>query len=122
MTSVQDANVRDLVFTTNCRKSTLSNFYGTTVPRYWQFAVCRGRGSGVRGKTASDLPQWDKEHGFYVGISQKCVYYRLKSRLLIRIQIRLDLDLFDQIRVLQRDMAVWGRIIHPRSQSGIRVT
>jgi hypothetical protein len=121
MTSVRNANVRDLVFTTNCRKSTLSHFHGTTVPRYWQFAVCRGRGSGVRGKSLSDLPEWGKEHGFYVGISQKCVYDMLKSKLLIRIQIRLDPDLFDQIRILQRDMAVCGRIIHPRSQIGIRV-
>jgi hypothetical protein len=39
----------------------------------------------------------------------------------IHIRIRLNLDLFRQIRILQGAMAVHGAISHARSQIGIRV-
>jgi hypothetical protein len=49
------------------------------------------------------------------------IYNGLIFMLVIQIPIRLDLDLFGQIRILQRAMVVRGRIIQPRSQTGIRV-
>jgi hypothetical protein len=48
-------------------------------------------------------------------------YSGLKSTLGIRKLIRLDPDLFGQIRILERAMAVHGLIFHTRSQIGIRV-
>jgi hypothetical protein len=49
------------------------------------------------------------------------MYDRLKFLLGFQIVIRLDLDLFGQIRIIERDMAVRGLTFHHRSQIGIRV-
>jgi hypothetical protein len=38
-----------------------------------------------------------------------------------RVLVRLDPDLFGQIRILERAIAVPGLIFHHRSQTGIRV-
>jgi hypothetical protein len=43
---------------------------------------------------------------FYISTSQKCKFDELKLMLGFQIQIRLDPDLFDWIRVLQGAMAV----------------
>jgi hypothetical protein len=48
-------------------------------------------------------------------------YGGLKSTLGIWKQIRLDLDLFGQIQILERAMAVRGLIFHTHSQIGIPV-
>jgi hypothetical protein len=39
----------------------------------------------------------------------------------IQISIMLDLDLFSQIRILQKAITSHGRIFQPHSQIGIRV-
>jgi hypothetical protein len=58
---------------------------------------------------------------YYYSALQKCIYNRLKSILGIRILIWLDPDLFGQIWIFKRAMAVRGLIFHARSQVGIRV-
>jgi hypothetical protein len=60
---------------------------------------------------------------FYVNHVAKIYlqYDGLKFMLGIRILIRFNPHLFDQIRILERGIAVCGLIFHPRSQIGIRV-
>jgi hypothetical protein len=47
---------------------------------------------------------------FYISTLQKCKYDELKLMLVFQIQIRLDPDLFDQIRILQGAMAIHAHI------------
>jgi hypothetical protein len=58
---------------------------------------------------------------FYHSTSHKCKYDELKLMLGFQIWIRLDLDLFDQIRILQGAMGVRSAIFHAHIPIGIRV-
>jgi hypothetical protein len=58
---------------------------------------------------------------FYISTSQKCKYDELKLMIGLQIRVRLDLDLFDRIQILQGAMAICGAIFHARIPIGIRV-
>jgi hypothetical protein len=58
---------------------------------------------------------------FYHTTSHKCKYDELKLMLGFQIRLRLDPDLFDQIRILQEAMGVRGAIFHASIPIGIRV-
>jgi hypothetical protein len=96
----------------------LLHFSWITLTQIWKFAVHRGR-------VLADCIDWHatmKENlNFYHSTLHKCKYNELKLMLGFQIQIRLDTDLFDEIRILQGAMAVRGVIFHARTPIGIRV-
>jgi hypothetical protein len=63
----------------------------------------------------------ERNLNFYISSRLKCNYDGLKSILGIQIRIRLSLDLFGRILILQGAMAVCSAIFHAGSQIGIRV-
>jgi hypothetical protein len=59
-------------------------------------------------KTVHDLPQWKTNLNFYDDIFQKYIYDGPKAMLGKQISVCLDPDLFGQIRILERAMAVFS--------------
>jgi hypothetical protein len=77
--------------------------FGDHITRTWQFAVNRGR---IRQIAVPDLPQWKTNFNFHDDMIQKLMYHVPNSILGIQIPGCLDPDLYGQIRILERTMAV----------------
>jgi hypothetical protein len=61
-------------------------------------------------KTAHDLPECKTNFNFYDDVLQNFMYCGPKSMSGIRVIIRKVLDLIDQIRTLERTMAVCSQL------------
>jgi hypothetical protein len=91
MINFQVAYVFGIIFTVNYRKSTLSYFWKPPCSEITSSQKLEGRFQlrslyiGIRLATVR------RKLHFYDGILQKCIYYRLKSMLWIRILIWWDL-------------------------------